>query len=202
MPVNSVYRITARFTAPEADGEMNFNVHYRMTANISPVSEIEEATELGQAFNNDVSLNYMSLVPDDVTFIGSYVVGISNPQIGVLVNTSTGGGGGLNPLPYRSAPVLKFLTGTRGRSFQGRIYLMTIDESQQTSGVMLSTYITSIETFAASLLTQIGLVTTNEYSLTIFSPTLTGTGPVVDNLVTARQLNPQLGSVRSRQNVI
>lgn len=202
MSVNDVYKATVSFTAPEADGEMNFNIHYRTSTVNTPIGELEEAQDIAAQLTNAISLNYLLFVPTPVIFNGVTVVGVTNPTIVASTSSGQAGAGGANPLSYRSAPVAKLLSGLRGRSFNGRIYLMTVDESQQTGGVMLQTFIDSVRGAVETFLTLTGLVNLNEYKATIYSETLTGEGPIVDNLVQSVVINPRVGTQRSRQKVV
>lgn len=201
MAVNDVYKATAKFDAPDADGEMNFNIHYRTVTVNTPQGDTEEAQAIADTLVNQIALNYVLLMPTPITFLGVDVIGVTNPLIGVTSPASNPGGGGANPVSYRSAPVAKLLTGIRGRSYNGRIYLMTVDESQQTGGVMLPSYTASLQTAVESFRLLTDIATTNEFQATIFSKTLTGTGPIVDNIVSTIQINPRFGTQRSRQDV-
>lgn len=201
MSVNDVYKTTAVFSAPDADGEMVFNMHHRTETVNNPISDLEEAQEIAAAFRSSLELNYLLLIPNSITLVRVDTIGLTNPTIGVSDASGNAGGGGVNPMSYRSAPVAKLSSGLRGRSFNGRIYLMTCDESQQTGGVMLPSYRTSLETAVTLMVVLTGLTSTNVYRGTIYSPTLTGEGPIVDNIIQTTTVNPRLGTQRSRQDV-
>lgn len=201
MAVNNVYKATYEFSAPDAAGPMNFNIHYRTVIDNTSQSAQAEAGEIAQEAVNTVLLDYIPLVPTPVTFIGVTVVGLTDPTALGQVASGANGGGGVNPVSYRNAPVAKLLSGQRGRSLNGRIFLMASDESQQTGGVMLATYITSLQAAVEAMRVLVGVTSTNVYQATIYSEVLTGTGPIVDNLVENIVVNPKFGTQRSRQDV-
>lgn len=202
MAVNDVYKATAFFTAPTAEGEMTFNVHYRTVTVNTPEGDGQEALDIADRFRAMIELNYLLFIPTEVVFERVTVVGVTNPLIGVEQISGNTGGGGVNPLSYRSAPVVKLRSGLRGRSYNGRIYLLCPDESQQTGGTMLTTYVASLATFVESIRLLTGIVSLNEFQATIYSPTLSEGGPIIDNIVESFVINPRLGSQRSRQSVV
>lgn len=201
MTVNDVYKATAYFDAPTSSGEMTFNVHYRTVTVNTPEGDSQEALDIANAFRANIELNYLTFIPTEVILQRVTVVGVTNPLIGVEQVSGNNGAGGVNPLPYRAAPVVKFKSGLRGRSYNGRIYLIACDESQQTGGSMLASYIQSLGTFVESIRVLTGIVSLNEFQATIYSPTLTGAGPIIDNIVESFTINPRLGTQRSRQDV-
>lgn len=201
MSVNQVYKATAKFLTAGNTGEMNFNIHYRTTNVVNAITNSEEAQEIADALVADILLNYLLFIPNSITFRGVAVIGVSDPLVGVIANANNSGAGGANALSFRSAPVVKLGTGLRGRSYNGRLYLMTVDESQQTGGLMLQTYIDSLVTVVDGWKSLTGLASTNEYEMTIYSPTLSTPGNIIDNIVQSVSINPYLGTQRSRQDV-
>lgn len=201
MAVNEIYRASFEFTNPSADGSLFTTAHYRTSAVSTPISNSAEGQEIADDLVADVVADYLDLIEDTFTFVGVNVIGITDPLVGVSASSGSPGLLTTESLSMRSAPVVKLLTGIRGRSFRGRMFLMAPTEANQDGGVMGSAYITDLDTFMASIEVLVG-ASSNVYRQTIYSPTLS-TPPTIfiDNLVTEAVVNPTLGSQRSRQTV-
>lgn len=201
MAVNDVYKASVIFTSPNAAGEMEFNLHYRTTTVNVPISDSAEALDIAANMSAILQAEYFPVLPDVITLQRIDVVGISDPLVGVSFAVGVVGGDAGDVASFRNAPVMKLGTGLRGRSYNGRAYLMAPVDSRAENGVLTATYVNTTQDTFAALQVITAATSTNEYSLTIYSPTLSAGGPVLDNLVTSWDMNPKCGSQRSRQDV-
>ena len=201
MAVNDVYKATIVFNAPNSAGEMQFSFHYRTVVVNTPLSRPDEAIDIAGNLGVVITNDYIPVLPEEITWLRTEVIGITDPTVGVTFSTNTPGTVVGRHTSLRVCPVVKLSTGLRGRSFNGRVYLMSPDESNLNQGVFNAGFVTALETFIDNAILIVAATSTNEYQMTIYSPTLTGTGPVVDNLVTGRTVNPKPGSQRSRMDV-
>lgn len=202
MSVNEIYKASVIFSAPGADGDMVYNLHYRTTEVNSPISNSAEGLEIAQEVADITDDLYLPSLADAFTFERVDVIGITDPLVGQTVVVNLPGESANEVLPFRSAPVVKLLTGIRGRSFRGRVFLMAPAENQQDGGVLGGGTITAIDTYIADLNQLNQQPSTNVYRLTIYSETLSSPPTTfIDNLVATRLVNPTLGSQRRRQEV-
>ena len=201
MAVNDLYRASVNFTAPDAEGNMQFNLHFRTTTVVTPISGQFEANDIAGTLIPIINADYMPDVPDAITQTTVDVIGLTDPTVQAIFTNNQLGGGGTDPVAYRNAPVVKLKTGLRGRSFNGRLYLMATGEGNQDAGVLDPAFVTVIQNFMANIQVLTAASSSNEYSLTVYSPTLSVPGSLVDNLVTQFIVNPRFGTQKSRQSV-
>lgn len=202
MAVNDVYRASAIFTSPTADGEMVFTTHFRTVTVNTVISRQQEGQEIADECRDTIDSLYLQEIGADITFQQVNVIGITDSTVGAVATSQSPGTAVGDSMAMRNAPVVKLLTGLRGRSYNGRIYLMPPPESVNAGGVLLASYVTDLETFVTGYRRLSQQPSTNIYDMTIYSPTLSGpSGPIIDNLVETIICNPQLGSLRSRQKV-
>lgn len=203
MAQQDVYQVDAIFNHPLADGEMATIFHYRLSSVSTPLSEQEFGDELAVAFLGTLATDYLGSLSIDFTLVRADWFNVSNPVFGGTIPEGTAGGVMQEAISLRSAPVVKKITGLRGRSFRGRNFLMAPVELEQAAGVITVAHQTVIGTLMDNLQTISLNVLPNIYNMTVFSPTLTlaAGGVVVDNLVSGFQVQRTMGSVRGRQAV-
>lgn len=202
MAVNQVYKATVVFNAAEADGEMMFNLHYRTSTVLSAVSNSAEAIEIGKEIVSWVEDNYLDQLGDDVTFERVDVIGISDPLVGITEDGTGSGAVAGDSAAWRSAPVAAIKTGLRGRSYNGRAFLIAPPESMQDGGVLTGTYRTNVDIELAKLLELTGSPSGNSYKLTVYSKTLSdASGTVLDNVASSFKIRRTMGTQKSRQSV-
>lgn len=202
MAVNDIYRASCIFGAVGADGDLVFTVHYRTTNVTTPISRQAEAQEIADELGGNVETVYMPLLPSEITFDKVDVIGITDDTVIASYGSGAVGTDAGQPVPLRSAPVIKLQTGLRGRSFNGRMFLMPPSESQQDGGVLAGNYIAALALFQATI-QRISLQPSgNIYDQTIYSRTKSNP-PVeyIDNLVSTAIVNPTMGGQRGRQKV-
>ena len=202
MTVNQVYRISHVFNAPTADGDMIFNTHYRVTGVVTDTNNAVEGAEVAQEAGDVIAASYMSQLSDVVSYVETRYIGVSDPLVGGSIPRASVGNTTSEPVSWRSCPVVALKTGLRGRSYNGRIFLIAPPESQQNGGVLIAGQLTALQGVMASLLSLTGTVSGNTYDMTIYSPTLSGpTGPILDNIVANAVVRSVMGTQRSRQEV-
>lgn len=202
MAIDDVYKCSWIFTAPGADDEMVVTAHYRTIDVVNPISGSDEAFEIAQEARIDTENLYRSLITTNVTFVRTDVIGITDP---LVTSTSASGLAGTaigDTMAFRNAPVVKLLSGLRGRNYNGRQFWMAPPESAQNSGVLTVQYQGDIESFVNSLVVFNNVPSGNTYRMTVYSRTLSALqGVIVDSIVTQVVVNSVLGSQRSRQRV-
>lgn len=202
MAVNNIYRASFEFTNAAATGPMFFTAHYRTTNVASPISDAAEGQEIADELRDNGNTSYVNIISTTFTFVGVNVIGINKPLVGTSAASGLAGLLSSEALPMRSSPVVKLLTGLRGRSFRGRMFLMAPPETEQASGVLIGSYVSVIENFFGTIQRLSLGASGNIYDQTIFSPTLSNPPTTfIDNLVSASVVNTVMGSQRSRQEV-
>lgn len=202
MALNDVYRASAIFTHPQGDGDLVFTRHYRTTTVATVVSGVVEAQEIATEYVNNVETQYLPHLPEDYTFVEMNVIGITDPTVTTTLASGLPGLIDGDAVAIRSAPVIKLGTGLRGRSFNGRMFLMAPPEANQDGGVITPAYVTLLEGFLGFILRLSVTVSNNIYDSTIYSPTLSlAQETIVDTLITTQIVNSTMGSQRGRQKV-
>lgn len=179
-----------------------FNCHHRTVTVNTVLTDQEEALDIAQELVDTIISTYIPLLGDAITFQEVETIGISNPLVTATIIADTAGALAEQLVSLRSAPVIKLGTGLRGRSYNGRMFFMPPTEQQQSGGVLGATPQANIQLVVTAIRRLSTQPSTNVYDMTVYSPTLTGEGPVVDNLVTVWSTNNTLGSQRGRQTVV
>lgn len=200
MTVNQVYRVSHVFNAPGADGDMIFNTHYRVTEVTTDTNNNVEGLEIATAAGAQIASAYMSQLSDVVTYTETRYIGISDPLVGGSVPQNTAGNSSDEAYSWRNCPIVSLKSGLRGRSYNGRIFLIAPPETQANAGVLVSGYLTAIKAALDPLMELTGATSSNKYSLTVYSETLTPEGgPPLDNIVQSMIYRPVMGTQKSRQ---
>jgi len=202
MAQQDVYQVDVIFNHPLADGEMAIIYHYRLSSVETPRTEQELGDDLVELFDGEFALEYMANVGEDFTLVRLDWFNVSNPIFGGTRAVNLAGSQMGDNVALRSAPVIKKLTGMRGRSFRGRNFYMAPPEASQNDGQITPTYQGALQVLVDSIRTlRFGIINQNVYNMTVFSPTLTEAagGVVVDNLVTNQVVQRTMGSQRGRQ---
>lgn len=202
MSIGDVFRTSSEFFAGGGDGNMVYTLHYRVTAETGAPSSFENCTDLAIALKDQTELSYLPILSDRITFEGVECVGITDPQAGAQAPSGLQGVQGEEVVSLRSAPVVSLKTGLRGRSFNGRIYLMPPRETQQASGELLATALQDFQNYFTDIREVTGPLFGSTFDVTVYSRKLSEEqSTVVDNLVSQWIVRPRLGSLRGRQNV-
>ena len=202
MSLGDVYRASAIFEVPGADGKMVFTSHFRTEVVNTVLTDFQEAADIAIEAASTIETFYMPFVSDQFIFEEVKVIGISNPLVGVSQVSNTAGSDTDDYVALRSAPVARLKTGIRGRSYNGRMFLLPCGEAQQNGGTMISSYVTSLTTFIAAYRRLSQQPSTNVYDMVIYSKKLSDASmTVVSNLVANWLVNDTMGSLRGRQTV-
>lgn len=196
MAIDEFYRTSAVYTNPFATGEVVNVVDYQLTLESTPVSEFgncaELAAEVRQATEalwlpeqgSDWTLDRVDCFNiDQPQFSGTSISGVSGGIIGEVVST-------------RTAIVVAKKTGLRGRSFNGRMFLISPRELNQSGGTITPAYEAIVQSFVDDLiiLTTPGV---NQYKMVVYSTVL-----VTGNIVTLMIVRSDMGSIRGRKQVV
>lgn len=202
MAQQDVYQVDVIFNHPLADGEMAIIYHYRLSSVGTPRPEEQFGDDLVELFDGEFALEYMANIGEDFTLVRLDWFNVSNPIFGGTRAVNLAGSQTGDNVALRSAPVIKKLTGMRGRSFRGRNFYMAPPEASQTDGQISLAYQSALQALVDSILDlRFGIINQNVYRMTVFSPTLTeqAGGVVVDNLVVNQVVTRTMGSQRGRQ---
>jgi len=202
MALDDVFECAVTYAQPGADGELVNVLHYRQTT----YDGVSSITAMGDLVSAQIIAgldgNYMTSASDTLTLERVDWFAVTDPTFGGSVVSGTVGIIVSEALSIRSAPVIKKITAQRGRKFQGRWFMPTVTEDQQTRGIMNATIIGVLEGLAATLRVVNDGPEDNIFQMTVYSRKLsTPPAIVVDTLVTGFVVNPVLGSVRGRQKV-
>lgn len=201
MALNDVYRVSAVFDAAGADGDLVFTNHYRVAIDNQGFSGAQEADELAQKYSNVLTSEYMQEITTAFILNEVNVIGVTDPTVihsrSVVVSGSASG----DSCPLRTAPVASLKSGLRGRSFNGRMFLMPPPESVQAGGVMIASYVADLELVVFNLRILEASLGSNEYAMVIYSRKLSEEQQtVVTTDVATSLVRTTLGSQRGRQS--
>lgn len=202
MALNDIYRCTFEFSSPTADGNMVWVNHFRTTEVNSVISDLNEAVEIATENVGVVGSLYLQEITSNITFLGCTVVGITKPTVTTQVAVSNPGTAIGESVSMRDAPVIKLGTGLRGRSYNGRIYLMPPPESVNDGGTILASHCTDLETFVNGLKRVSTQPSGNKYDMVVYSRTLSvPPTSYVSTVVTTVSCNPKTGTQKRRMAV-
>lgn len=194
MPIGDIFRLSV-ICGNAADGSEYINVHHyqQQTADIGS----EPGSDLADAWEATIPALYTPLMSNITALTRLEVRQVGVPTY-VYERTLSGyvGGNADNLLPPTTAPLISWRTGLAGRSYRGRTYMFPTTEVHNDRGLVLTTYSTSWEDWADAMISIGDGVTTPQYFLGIYSPTLTVFNRVITYLlrpVFARQKNRQIG---------
>jgi hypothetical protein len=204
MAVNDVFRMAVSFNVPNATGPVVITHYFRQTAQIAVLTGNALMEDVSNAWTSDARPELLATQSSLITLTGVSIRGITNNMFGfdlsmALLGSRTPPGESL--VSPRSAPVVSIRTGLIGRSFRGRNFLPPPNETDQDSGFLSTTVRDLIDDYYDALRVIISPGSSNEYSHTVYSPTLSEGGPVVDNLVESVLVRFSMGTIRGRMIV-
>lgn len=196
MALNDFYRTSIIFNHPNADGDVVNVVDFELLNIGTIVSEEEFCEELAQQVVTIVEAELLPALTDSWTLNQVTCFNITQPQF--QGNDVSGSAGAIDneSVAIRSAPVATKRTGLRGRSFNGRMFLPSIPETNQDAGVMNAGLLAVLNTYVEELRNFSTTVNTNEYIMVVFSQLLLN-----GTRVTSLSVRSTLGSIRGRQRV-
>jgi len=195
MALGDVYRASLVFTAPRADGDMVFTLHYRVDDKVSANSDQEEAQDIADRLRSITNSFYLPFVSVNITQTVINVIGITQSTVQAQAVNNTLGSVGEENVSYRNSVLLSFKSGLRGRSFNGRANLMAPTEGQQTSGQLNAGFIADIAAYSAELVEITG-GESDVYQLGTWSRVLNSFAPTVNLIVRSG-----MATVRNRQDL-
>lgn len=197
MAITDYYRATARFSNAFADGYMVTTLDYYMLQEDAIISENAICAELAELIADSLETDYLSLINDEIVFVDVQVFNITQPQYsGSHTVNEPGTETTTEALAMRNAPVVKKLSGLRGRSYNGRNYWMAPPELYQNQGVITTAYRASLVAMMDNLKTLQDTGADRTYVLSVYSDKL-ATGVAVQSHVA----NATMGTLRGRQKV-
>ncbi len=202
MAVNDVFELAVTWDIPGADGEVVNVLHYRQTT----YDGVSSSSAMGNLVAQEVIDQLVTFyIPDLINTATLERVDwfiVNDPIFGGSVVSGVAGLDVSEAVSLRSAPVVKKVTELRGRSFQGRLFLLPPGESRQVRGIISGAFITILNTLMSQLRIVNDVAVNNVFQMTVFSRALSvPPGLVVDNTVQSFFVNPVMGSVRGRQSV-
>ena len=202
MAVNDVLELAVVYTSPISSGDMVNVVHYRQTTYDGVSSRAALGIALGNAFASAVNANYMPTVSSQITFDEVRFFYVNDPLIGGIVDQNNAGGGATDAVSFRTAPVVKKISDLRGRTFNGRMYLLPILETQQANGTITTAHLAILQTFVDSLRILSDGPVDNIWQMTVYSRKLsTPPTTIIDNTIQNFVINTVMGTIRGRQVV-
>ncbi len=202
MALGDIFQLAAVYDVVGAAGEIVNVYNYRQTVYDGFSGDFPEADLLANIFGASLVANLVPALSTSISLNRVDFFIVNKPTVGGTAPIGVTGSAIIQMLPIRSAPVIKKVTGARGRSFQGRNYLPPLTEDVQDAGVISPSMITVLDVYANALLVLDDAGFINQWQQTIYSSTLS-TPPTlfVDTLVVDVIVNNRLGTIRGRQNV-
>lgn len=201
MALDDVYQCSVVFTSPLADGDIINVLHYQLTIDTTPSSELGYASAIASEVEELYRLTLMPLVSDQFTLDRVDVFNLNQPLVEFSFSSGTVGGSILDTLGPRNAIVVSKKTGLRGRSFRGRVYILPPLEQDQNGGDLSTGHEAAIQSFVDDMII-LTIPNDNEYQLVVYSPTLsTPPGDIQSSLVITMTVRKQLGTIRGRKVV-
>jgi hypothetical protein len=173
---------------------MTTGLDFKLLTPGSGVNEDDWMEDLADKIIANVTTGYMPALETNFTFTGVEVFNHNAPQFGFQKSASVAGSVAGNSLSLRSAPVVSKFTALRGRTYRGRMYLMSPVETEQADGVLTVGYQGTLGGFISSLLNFNGAIFGANYDAAVWSNKLQSSQGITSLLV-----RPVLGSVRKRQ---
>lgn len=195
MALNDYYRASVIWSNPLADGEVVNVFDYQLTELGAPGTEIQLCGRLAFRLGQLIETLWLNDLTTSWTLVETRVFNITQPQYSGGATFGSPGEVVGEACPLRIATVVHKSTGLRGRSYNGRTFLPSPPQAQQTEGVLDAGYIASIETDYDAILNPL-TADGDRFILQVYSETLGLGNPVVAFAVRSR-----LGSVKGRQVV-
>lgn len=200
MAVGDVFKMVISFELPGTSKPGSNSVYFRQRTEVTILSGNLLVEDLNATWLADVKDLYRALIPSNLDLIQIDTVGITFPTFGDLDTINEVGllsNAGAENLPAQTAPVLKFATGLRGKSYRGRNYLPPINEANFGGGQLFSAgYIAAVDAYVAAMNSMTSSFSSNQYDHTVYSKTL-----LLDNIVTEYVLRNKPGTQRRRQEI-
>lgn len=203
MAVGDVFKLTLSFSLPGVTLPKSTGFHYRQTLENTVLSPEEMCLELGEAWQDEGQDLWLATVATSITFRLIDVVGVTYPTVGRTIVTNVPGTrplGGATLVPLRAAPVVNVPTAFRGRSYRGRSFQPPIPEADSDNSDVSVSYLQDLDDYLDAI-KVLDPSSGNRYRVTVYSPTLSEGGPIVDNLVTDFVIRPRQGTQRRRDSV-
>lgn len=195
MAIGDVYRVSIIFSSDLFDGDAVNVLDYTQTVVVIAKTEPQFCSELAAEVGNEYVDNYLSDVGDEITLERVECFNVTQPTFQAAVQFNTPGSLADQLVSPRSAVVVSKNSGLRGRSFNGRMFLLPPGESQQDGGELTPAFETIVQTFVTGLILLI-LSNLNQYKLVVFSQKLG-----LDTLVATMIVRSILGTIRGRRKV-
>ena len=195
MAVNDVYRISVIFSSAFFDGDAVNVLDFRQTVIVIAKTEPQFCSELAAEVGNAYVNNYMADVADVITLERVECFNVTQPTFQAAVQFNVPGTLNQPLVSPRSSVVVSKNSGLRGRSFNGRLFLLPPTETQQDAGNLTVPYEAIVQTFVTGLIALI-LSNLNQYKLVVFSTKLG-----LDTLVATMITRTILGTIRGRRKV-
>lgn len=202
MASDDVLELSTIWDITGADGEVANVIHYRQTKFDGTSSQSSLGNSLSSLVIDIFEADLLPDLSDQITLERIDWFYVTDPVFGGSQASAQAGGQLDELVSLRSAPVIKKITGLRGRSFQGRLFLPPVTENDQTRGILNTAIKDIFQTTLDNLRVVQDFGNLNNWTMTVFSRALsTPPSVVVDNTVSSYVINPNMGSIRGRQAV-
>lgn len=201
MAVNDVFSLQFFHTVPNAPQPCSFGLHYRQIFDEAGLSGTALVVDVVAAWVAIAQTSYLLTLPESITLESIYAYSLNNPTdfANVTIDeVGTRSNAGATLVSVRDAPVVNKLTGFRGRSYRGRVRHMPCGEVDNDNGAVSASLRGALSTYYDDAIATQG-PSDNLYALTLYSPTLTGDGDIVDTLVNSFQFRANLGTIKGRR---
>lgn len=204
MAVGDVFKLAFLHDVPEADGDVIITHHYRQTGQVTPLVGVPLVQDVVDAWMDEGQTTYLAVLSSLIVLDTIQARGITNPLFGAddAVTLSGGRAAGISGLTSpRNSVVASLRTGLIGRSYRGRFYMPPPNEDDIEASILTGAYQNDLLAYILAAVEVISVASGNTYAMTIFSPTLSALGPIIDNLITSWLVRRQIGSQRRRRPV-
>lgn len=190
MAVGDLYRLSVLYSNPNSGCNAANVLCYRQD---DVLVFDEPGPDLVAAFKASAEAGIQSVVSTDWQIVTYRVRGLTDPTYGYdLEQSGVSGSQSGEPLPPQVAQLISWKTGRVGRHFNGRSYLPSTTEANQTRGNLIPLQLTGLQDLAEDMVVIGDGVTTANWQLGIYS-TVEGFTPITHGII-----RPSLKTMRNR----
>ena len=201
MAVNDKYLVTIQYTSGLFTGHA-FNVlAFNTVKQPETITNQQAVQQLLANMGSLLSARLKPLLPTQVVISGLRAIGLTDPtfQEDDAVNITGAATGGF--VSSRAAVVVSLLTGLRGRSYRGRMFIPTPTDVSAENGRLTATAATAYAAVVRSLLTE-NVPNASGFEMGVYSRKLSkDQGTPVVTKITDIAVRTVLGSIRGRVRV-
>lgn len=196
MAIGNIYEAALIFSHVQATGLVVNVLHYEQTVITVAKTEPQYCNELAAEVRNICETDWLPDATDDLTLERVDVFNVDQPTFQGTASSGVQGGSVGDSLSPRQAAVATKLTGLRGKSFRGRMYIPGLSEGDQNAGQIEVATVAKLQTYVDNLISLV-LSNANEYQQSVYSRK-----GAAGTQITTIEVKNDIGTIRGRKKVI